>query len=74
MITERAYTSDQDAYEVFVGQVTPHEFLQGYEEFECPYDEAIQDFFRNWPHADEAPPSWLQDALYRYVGSAIDAE
>ena len=65
--TERAYTTDSEAYEVFVGQITPEEFIKGYEEFECPIDEAIKDFIRNWPHADEMPPSWLEGALYDYI-------
>jgi hypothetical protein len=65
--TERAYTSDSDAYEVFVGQLSPAEFVAPYSEFECPIDEAIKDFIRQWPYPDEAPPSWLEDALYRYV-------
>jgi hypothetical protein len=68
--TERQYTTDAEAYEVFVGSITPQEFIKGYEEFECPADEAIKDFLRNWPYADETPPTWLENALYRYVESA----
>jgi hypothetical protein len=60
---ERAYTTDAEAYEVFVGQITPEEFIKGYEEFECPIDEAIKDFIRSWPHADENPPSGLNVAV-----------
>ena len=73
MITqqERTYTSDAEAYEVFVGQITPDEFVAPYYQFECPVDEAIKDFIRQWPYADEAPPYWLEDALYRYVESVI---
>jgi hypothetical protein len=69
--TERAYTTDAEAYEVFVGQITPEEFINGYEEFECPIDEAIKDFIRSWPHTDETPPSWLDGALYSYIESRI---
>ncbi len=72
MTTERAYKSDAEAYEVFVGGITPQEFVKGYEDFECPVDESVKDFLRNWTHADEAPPSWLEDSLYRYVESRID--
>jgi hypothetical protein len=71
-ITEREYTTDSEAYEIFVGKVEPQEFVRGYEEFDCPVDEAVKDFLRNWPHVDEAPPSWLEDALYRYVESKIE--
>ena len=70
--TERSYTSDSDAYEIFVGALSPQEFIKGYEEFECPADEAVKDFLRTWPYEDEAPPSWLEDALLGYVQSALD--
>ena len=69
--TERAYTTDADAYEIFVGQITPSEFVSPYLEFECAVDEAVKDFIRQWPYPDEAPPSWLEDALYRYVEANI---
>jgi hypothetical protein len=71
MTTERAYTTDSDAYDIFVGGITPAEFIKGYEEFEFPVDEAIKDFLRSWPYIDETPPSWLEEALYRYVESQI---
>ena len=73
MTTERAYTSDENAYEIFVGQISVQEFVEGYEDFECPCDEAVKDFLRNWPWVDEVPPSWLEDALYRYVDSELQA-
>jgi hypothetical protein len=72
MNTERAYTTDSDAYDIFVGGITPAEFIKGYEEFDCPIDEAIKDFIRSWPYEDETPPSWLEDALYRYVESSFN--
>jgi hypothetical protein len=68
--TERKYISDAEAYEVFVGQITPQEFVEGYQEFECPVDEAVKDFLRNFPY-DEPIPAWLEDALYRYVESRL---
>lgn len=43
---ERAYTSDADAYEIFVGQITPQEFVTDFEEFDCPIDEAIKSLIR----------------------------
>lgn len=70
---ERKYVSDAEAYEVFVGQITPQEFVKGYEEFESPVDEAVKDFLRNFPY-DEPIPKWLEDALYRYVESSLEAE
>jgi len=70
MISERAYTTDSEAYDIFVGGITPAEFIKGYEEFECPIDEAIKDFIRSWPY-DETPPAWLEAALFRYVESQI---
>lgn len=69
-VIERKYQSDSEAYEVFVGQITPKEFVQGYEEFEDSIDEAVKDFLRNFPF-DEPIPSWLEDALYRYVDAAL---
>ena len=70
--TERSYTSDSDAYEIFVGALSPQEFVTGYEEFECPAEEAVKDFLRTWPYEDESPPSWLEDALLGYVQTALD--
>ena len=64
----RTYTSDAEAYEIFVGQITPKEFVKGYENFECPVDEAVKDFLRNFPY-DEPIPEWLENSLYRYVDS-----
>ena len=69
--TERTYISDSESYDVFVGNITPQEFVKGFEEFECPVDEAIKDFIRNWPYPDETPPSWLEDSLYRYIESSL---
>jgi len=69
--TEREYSSDSEAYEVFVGQITPQDFVKGYEEFESPVDEAVKDFLRSFPY-DEPIPSWLEDALYRYVESKLE--
>jgi len=68
---ERDYTNDANAYAVFVGQITPQEFLKGFEGFDSPADEAVKSFLKSWPYVDEAPPSWLEGALYRYVESAI---
>jgi len=70
-VQERKYLSDRAAYEVFVGQITPQEFVKGYEEFECPVDEAVKDFLRGFPY-DEPIPIWLEDALYRYVESHLE--
>lgn len=71
--TERKYVSDAEAYEVFVGQITPQEFVKGYEEFESPVNKAVEDFLWNFPY-DESIPEWLEDALYRYVESKLEAE
>ena len=70
---ERKYVSDADAYETFVGQITPQGFVKGYEEFESPVDEAVKDFLRNFPY-DEPIPFWLEDALYRYVEAKLEEE
>ena len=65
--TERPYTTDKAAYEIFVGGITPRQFIAPYGEFDDPISEAISDFIQQWPWEDEAPPSWLASALYRYV-------
>jgi hypothetical protein len=69
--TERKYVSDSEAYKIFVGQITPQEFVKGYEEFESPVDEAVKDFLKNFPY-DEPIPAWLELALYRYVKSKLE--
>jgi hypothetical protein len=69
--TERKYVSDAEAYNKFVGNITPYEFVEGFEEFDCPVDEAVKDFLRNFPY-DEPIPAWLEDALYRYVESKLE--
>ncbi len=63
----RTYTSDAEAYEIFVGQITPKEFVKGYE----AVDEAVKDFLRNFPY-DEPIPEWLENSLYRYVESNLN--
>jgi hypothetical protein len=68
--TQRQYTSDASAYETFVGSVTPEDFVKGYEEFDCPVDEAVKDYLRQFPFEEEIP-DWLEDALYRYVSTAL---
>lgn len=64
------YDSDSEIYDVFVGQITPKEFVMGYEEFENPVDESVKDFLRNFPY-DEPIPTWLEDALYRHIESSL---
>jgi hypothetical protein len=71
--TERKYTTDAEAYAIFVGSITPQQFVDGFEEFECPVDEAVKDFLRNFPY-DELIPLWLEDALYRYVEAQLEAQ
>jgi hypothetical protein len=72
-LTERQYSTDAEAYEVFVGGITPQEFVKGFDAFECPVDEAVKDFLRNWPYG-EPIPEWLESTLCRYVESRLDAE
>lgn len=68
--TERPYTTDKAAYEIFVGGITPRQFVAPYGESNDPTAEAIRDLIRQWPW-DEVPPSWLEDALYRYVEDSL---
>jgi len=71
LVTEREFVSDAESYAVFVGDIAPQEFVRDYEDFECPIDEAVKDFLRNFPF-DEPIPSWLEDSLYSYVESALE--
>ena len=64
--TERQYTSDHEAYEIFVGQITPEEFIAPFVGSNDPTAEAIRSLLSDWPW-EETAPSWLEDALYRYV-------
>lgn len=64
--TERQYTSDHEAYESFVGQITPEEFIAPFIGSNDPTAEAIRSLMSDWVW-DEPAPSWLESALYRYV-------
>lgn len=67
--SERAYTSDRKAYEVFVGQITPQEFVAPFGNI----NKAISNLIENWPY-DEPVPSWLEAALFRYVEDRLDEQ
>ena len=64
--TERQYTTDHEAWEIFVGGITPQQFVAPYGEFNDPTAEAIRSLISDWPW-EEPAPSWLASALYRYV-------
>jgi phage-related minor tail protein len=60
MTTERIYTTDLDAYQIYVGGITPKEFVATYG---GNVEQAISEFLEgDWPWDDEIPPSWLSDA------------
>jgi hypothetical protein len=64
MTTERAYKSDAEAYEVFVGGITPEQFVAGFDSTES----AVTDFMENFEDPDgEDAPSWLESALLSYL-------
>jgi hypothetical protein len=60
--TERKFVSNSESYEVFVGGITPKEFVQDYETVE----DAVDDFLLNWQY-DESVPTWLRSSLIQYV-------
>lgn len=64
--TERDYSSDSESYEVFVGQITPQDFVKGFENF----DDAVKDFLSSFPY-DEPIPSWLETSLVTYLESQL---
>ena len=63
---ELAYTTDYEAYEGFVGGITPEEFIAPFIGSNDPTAEAIRSLISDWPW-EEPAPSWLASALYRYV-------
>lgn len=59
---ERKYVSDFESYAVFVGQITPQEFV-------APFDGDLSRAIDNLETGvyDEPIPSWLKGAITRYV-------
>lgn len=66
--TERKYVSDSKAYECFVGQITPQEFVKP---FDGDVDAAIANLVGDGWCWDEPVPSWLKDAVGRYVAERL---
>ena len=63
-MTTRAYQSDQDSYEIYVGGMLPSDFVKGY----LTVNEAVTDFIDNYEDPDgEETPSWLHDSLVRHI-------
>ncbi len=73
MTTERAYISDSEAYDVFVGGITPQEFMQTFTPVYISAQEAVSEFIEN-ACFDQEVPSWLESALTRYIEKAIEEE
>lgn len=67
--TERAFVSDSETWEVFIGGITPKEFCKGF----LNADSAIDDFLNNYPYNEEIP-SWLRGSLIECIESAIKQE
>ena len=69
MPAERTYKSDSEAYEVFVGGITPEEFVSGFDSYEA----AVADFMAHFEDPDgEESPTWLEDALLRYLADKLE--
>lgn len=64
---ERQYTTDYEAYQVFVGQITPQEFVSPFGSINL----AIDNLIANWQF-QEPVPSWLYSALFRYVEDRLE--
>ena len=61
---ERQFTTNSDAWEIFVGSITPQEFF-------APFNsasDAIESLIADWPW-DEPVPTWLRSALANYISS-----
>lgn len=62
-VNERAFVSDTESWEVFVGSEPPDDSL--FEEKD--HAEWVDNFLqKDWPW-DEAPPSWLRGSLLNYL-------
>jgi hypothetical protein len=66
---EREYTDDQDAYETFVGNITPQEFVKPFGSINAAIDNLIDNWVWNEP-----VPSWLKKALFCYIEDKIDPQ
>jgi hypothetical protein len=62
--TERAFVSDSESWNVFVGGVTVKEFLQGEEP-----SVAVENYLQSFPFNNEPIPSWLRRSLLKYIES-----
>ena len=72
----RVITTNADAYETFIGQLSPREFLNGYPVYAGSPDyarKAVCEFIANdWPYDDEAAPTWLENALVEHIESELE--
>lgn len=69
--TERAYISDENAWEVYMGGATPAEVGFGFDSAEAAIKEFLEDRYPYPWGVDK--PSWLMDALLRYAESHKNA-
>lgn len=63
---QRPYNSDAETWNVFVGSITPQEFLDPYIGSDDPINAAIHSLMSSWGWYEE-PPSWLEASLTRYI-------
>ena len=64
MTAEREFTNDYDVWGIYVGGMTPAEFVAPYGD---SVEEAVFEFLtQDWPW-DETPPSWLEESMLRYI-------
>ncbi len=66
---------DSEAYAIFVGSITPEEFVSPYN---GNVDSAIQELFEHNKELfegckDKKPPYWLSKALERYLNNYFEA-
>ena len=60
--TERAFTSDSESWDIFVGGITPEDFIDG---FQSP-ESAVRGMLEAWQYEEHAP-TWLKESLLRYI-------
>lgn len=64
-MSERKYISDAETWNIYVGNITPKEFMGGYDN---PID-AVQNYInKDYPFGDDKP-SWLRGSLVSYIES-----
>jgi hypothetical protein len=83
--TERAYTTDAEAWSHYVGdEFSAGEFIDDYIFEANPVVAAVDDFIKNWDTHEhwidekmvyaDPPPSWLRQSLIDHIELCLDVD